>query len=119
MDTPRYEETINLLKQQVSKYDRSIKQSESISNIIPKSILRKTGIKPSFKPSYTYLAIPALVFVLLLLVKPSFLTKEYVKKDNTTVAKIQMSRLLIITFIISFLMGILLSIYSCKNKPII
>lgn len=96
------------LRQRVSQYIYlPKKQSTGIM------ILSKFNIQSPF----IYAVPPIIILIILVLIKPSFITNEHINKNNDTVKKINYSYLIITTLIFGILIDIGLFTYIRKiNK---
>jgi hypothetical protein len=108
MNTPNYSEKLNDIKVRMRDYTPTYpnKKTEKGSVFLSFSKLKT--------PYLMYFVPPVVIFIILLIVKPGFVTSEYKGKDNVVSLKYKFKNI----FIVSIVFGLVLdvSIFAYFNK---
>ena len=87
---------------QYSQYDTTTAQKKS------------TGFNFNFNPNYVYIAIPAVLFVLLLVTRPNFIKAETKMDDGTVKNQTSFQKLVVWTLVIGGLLDV--GLYGANYK---
>ena len=109
MNSPRYDQAIQTLKERVGEYDQTIKTPGFSFKLLP-------TISIKYKSYFIYIFIPICVAIALACLRPSPLIREEMDEDGNITNKLQWYRLFITTILISIGSGIVIGIYYYKKK---
>ena len=108
METSDYNK-MEELRKKVDEYDTEKKSSTTISNTI--STIFKL---PNSSSAIFYIIPPILIAILLLLIKPKFITIDNIDKNNNITKKIVFTKILTGTLLMGFIIDIFLWAYLNK-----
>ena len=109
MTSPDYTKKMNELRERVSKYSQ-------LPNKEPNRLINPQKFNVLFP--YLYIAPPILIFIILFLIKPSFITNEHIDENNVTSRKMNYTCLIITTLIGGIIIDIALFVCLKKSKLI-
>jgi hypothetical protein len=109
MNTPDYTEKIKVLREKVGNYSGST--MSAVGGDLTKKISVAFSNITSPKSPLFYLLPIVSMFILLLVIKPSFMVSDSITKDNTIKKHIDYKKLIIASLIIGFAIDVGIFIY--------
>ena len=110
MNTPHYSEKLNEIRGRMGDYAPTCPEEKTEKSTI---FLSFSNIKT---PYLMYVVPPVVIFIILLIAKPGFVTSEYTDKDNVVSLKYKFKNIFIVSIVLGLILDVIIFMYFNKIK---